>query len=480
MTRRPQDTRRGILRPKPNVAAEAEAEAAPAPAPAPLVADRYRLERLLGVGGLGKVYLATQVQLQRPVALKMLHPELSGRADLMERFEREARAASRLVHPGSVVVYDHGSYEGQLYIAMEFVDGETLASLVGREFPLATERIVDLGRQLCAVLGAAHDLGLLHRDLKPENVLITLDRDGHERVKLVDFGLAYLFRDTTQQRLTREGTVSGTPAFMAPEQALDKPLDPRSDLYALGCVLYEMVTKHVPFEAPSTLETMTMHLYEPPVPPSQRVRHVISKPLEAAILWALQKAPKNRPQSAAELAQALAAALAPPPAARETLEREARARAASLAPMAPVPRDPYAVDRTPSDGSTAIGVGLVEIPAPAGRARPSDAVSAAMVLRAHGWDPTPLAPDQSHRAPPTDLVVLVIDLRLDPTAGLTELRALTAGRPRDAVPIIVVGPDDDFAVMSGALAAGVADYVPESTLETIGRKVRRAAERSRR
>ncbi len=358
---------------------------------------------------------------------------------------------------------------------MEYVPGETLASLVGREFPLTTERVVDLGRQLCQVLGAAHDLGLLHRDLKPENVLITLDRDQRERVKLVDFGLAYLFRDTSQQRLTRQGTVSGTPAFMAPEQALDRPLDPRSDLYALGCVLYELVTGHVPFDGASALETMTMHLYEPPVPPSERVSHPIAKPLEAAILWALQKAPQSRPQSAAELEQALGAALGPTPPARETLERDARARAASLTPMTPVPRDPYAVDRTPSEGSHAIRVGLVEIAASG--APPTDAVSAAMVLRAHGWEPAPLAPRQ---APPTDLVALVLDLRRDPAAGLAELRATTAGRPRDAVPIIVVGPDDDFGVMSGALAAGVADYVPESTLETIGRKVRRAAERTRR
>jgi len=437
------------------------------------VAERFQVEALLGEGGIGRVYLATQVSLGRKAALKVLHPHLSARKDVMERFVREARAASRLNHPGSVTVYDFGEWEGQLYIGMEYLEGPTLSEVIQREFPMNPDRIVDLVGQLCDVLDAAHRMHLLHRDLKPENIVLVRHPDGHQAVKVVDFGLAFVVGDAREARLTRDDAVSGTPCFMAPEQVLNRPLDARSDIYALGCVMYEMLTGAPPFDAPTSIEVLTMQLYDEPMPPSQRVKYAVNRDLEQIVLWALQKAPANRPQHCTELKAALARASSPR--SRQAsrpgldtgalLDREARASAAGIAPQRSLGHS--------EDGITASHAVLLVEPADTPF---SDSVAA--VMRSQGAFVRIIA-DAGDAAievagMPTDAIV--IDVCSKGRAGIEALAQIV---PTLSVPVVAVGPDEDFDAMTRALELGIAEYVPSSQRATLPRKLRRAVERTR-
>jgi serine/threonine-protein kinase len=440
-----------------------------------LVAERYRIEQRLGEGGIGRVYRALQLQLGRPVALKILHPELSGNKDLQARFEREARAASRLTHPGSVVVYDFGAWKDLLYIAMELVAGPSLDAILRSGAPLPPPRVVDLGAQLCDTLAAAHAQGLLHRDLKPENILIARAPDGREVAKVCDYGLAFLLDEEGRSapRLTRDGTVAGTPAFMAPEQVMNRPLDARSDLYALGCVLYEMVCGWPVFAGDSAMEILTKQLYDEPEPPSRRTRQPIPRALERAILWALQKAPGNRPQRASELKAALLHALDAPadkserPSADEVqrlVDRDARGRAAGLLPLPPPAPEALAAQLRDEV--------LVIAPADTPVER-----SVAFVLRAQGIAVRHAADFSVERAAGS----IVVDVRGDPRGGVERLSEALVREPRLALAaLLVVGPDDDFVAMTRALELQSAEYIPESLLPSLPRKLQRALERKRR
>jgi len=439
-----------------------------------LVAERYRIQRRLGEGGIGRVYRALHEQLGRPVALKLLHPELSGRNDMHQRFEREARAASRLNHPGSVMVFDFGSWNGMLYLAMELVEGRSLDDIIRHDSPLPVSRITDLGAQICDALEAAHAIGLLHRDLKPENVLVTTGGDGREHVKICDYGLAYLIGDVGQHapRLTREGTVAGTPTFMAPEQIMNRVLDQRTDLYALGCVLYEMACGKVPFDGSGPMEILTKQLYDEPEPPSRRALRPVPRELEQLILWTLQKVPEKRPQSAAELKAALLATRDPSsrrserPSSEEVqvlFDREARAGAAGIAP--PPARKTADYAPTPAE---------ILVVAAAGT---TFDLSAVAVLRAQGSTVrTALDFESSEKNEG-----IVVDVRDDPTAGLRLLADALVRLPwLTRATVVVVGPDDDFTVMARALELQSAEYVPASLLPTLPRKLHRALDRARR
>lgn len=433
-----------------------------------LVADRYRVVSRLGEGGIGRVYRALHEQLGRWVALKILHPELSDRRELQQRFEREARAASRLNHPGSVMVYDFGAWQDMLYLAMELVLGRSLSEVVHEESPLSVARIVDLGAQVCDALETAHAQGLLHRDLKPENVLVTHNSEGREVTKLCDYGLAWATDETTKgPRLTREGTVAGTPAFMAPEQVMNRELDGRTDVYALGAVLYEMVCGRPPFEGAGPMEILTKQLYDEPEPPSRRAIAPIPKDLEALILKALQKSPAQRPQTAAEMKAALLAVMAPSsrrtdrPSGEEVqvlFDREARAEAAGISPV----KARASSDQTPA----AIKV-MVIAPAEV----PFDR-SAVAILRANGAF---VVATEAFGAPAE---TMVLDVRGDAATGM---QALADARAQGLVGpvLLVVGPDDDFAIMARALELQAAEYVPESLLATLPRKLHRALGRVR-
>ena len=290
---------------------------ASAGAPAPqdpyvgtVVNGKFHVEALIGQGGMGKVYRARHLTLERTVVLKMLHRGFSADPAVAQRFHREAKAASRLNHPNSIAVLDFGQAEdGTLFMAMEYLQGKDLARVIAEDHPLGVARIVRIGAQILSALAEAHALGIIHRDLKPENVMIEPRRNEPDHVKVLDFGIAKISEPGAgEARLTQAGLVCGTPEYMSPEQASGKELDARSDLYSVGVILYQMATGLLPFESDTPVGFLTKHLSEPPPPPSRRRPGVAVAPaLEALIMRALAKDPAARHASADEMKEALLA-----------------------------------------------------------------------------------------------------------------------------------------------------------------------------
>jgi len=290
-----------------------------------VISGRFRVDDLIGQGGMGKVYRARHLALERTVALKVLKPQLLEDPTLVGRFEREAKAASRLNHPNVIQVLDFGRLDndGTLYIVMEHVQGKDLRLVLRDDWPLAEERLCNIMAQVCSALGEAHVNDVIHRDLKPENVMVEARRDQPDHVKVLDFGIAKILgpdvpalarhgivrpADPEQPGLTRHDVVCGTPQYMAPEQATGTALDERCDLYALGVILYQMTTGHLPFDGASSMEVLTRHVNEQPVPPRQRQPDApISEPMERLILRALEKDPARRPQTAEQFRDELLA-----------------------------------------------------------------------------------------------------------------------------------------------------------------------------
>ena len=214
-----------------------------------VLAERYHILKRIGEGGMGRVYLGEHVKMNRQCAIKVMNPALVNDHESATRFAREASSAARIIHPNVAAVFDFGESEGLVYLVMEYVDGEPLSRILSREAPLSLERTVDIALQIADGLGAAHELGIIHRDLKPDNILVARTRAGKEVAKVVDFGIAKAMQETVGEALTRTGLVIGTPEFMSPEQLLGDPIDARSDLYALGCIMHLMLTASPPFEA---------------------------------------------------------------------------------------------------------------------------------------------------------------------------------------------------------------------------------------
>lgn len=268
-----------------------------------LIDDRYEVQSVLGEGGMGTVYRVRHSILERPFALKVLRADLARDADLGERFLREARAAACISHPSVVQITDFGSLPtGQAYFVMELLGGESLSAVVRRGGPLPAGRAVRLLRDMIGALSAAHEAGVIHRDLKPDNVLVCPTQSG-ETVKLLDFGLAKV---AGQSRLTKAGVVFGTPHYMSPEQAMGGTVDERTDLYALGVVMYEMFTGRVPFEADTYMGVLTKHLYVEPTPPSVLLGGMTTLgALELVVLRCLEKKPERRYASMSELGDEL-------------------------------------------------------------------------------------------------------------------------------------------------------------------------------
>ncbi|MGC4113596.1 MAG: serine/threonine-protein kinase [Myxococcales bacterium] len=278
-----------------------------------IVAGKFRIEKLIGEGGMGKVFRATQMSLDKTVVLKVLRTSLLGDARTVARFQREAKAASRLNHPNSISVIDFGqSDDGSLYIAMEYVAGEDLHQLLSREGPLPQKRICRIVGQVLSALADAHAAGVIHRDLKPENIMVEQRRGEADFVKVLDFGIAKIQENEGHggdgQALTRAGFVCGTPEYMSPEQARGLQLDSRTDLYAVGVIIYQCATNMLPFEADSAVALATMHLTTPPPPPRQKYREApISDGMEALILRAMEKDPALRPPTAEDFRRELLA-----------------------------------------------------------------------------------------------------------------------------------------------------------------------------
>ena len=416
-----------------------------------VIGGRFHVVRVLGEGGMGTVYEAEQSGLGRAVALKVLHPHVASAPGFVERFQREAQVLARLRHPGSVEVYDFGADAGLLFLAMERVSGESLEAVLQRERWLPVHRAVGLALQVLEVLRAAHALGIIHRDLKPANLLLEPHPEG-ERVKVLDFGLATLV-DAAHARLTQEGMAVGTVGFMSPEQMRGLPLDGRGDLYALGCVLYELLTGVPPFPAGPSAEVAVAHLYKP-VPPLREARPDLLFPerLEAAVMRALEKLPTARPVDAVAMREELLAVLAepvggvPPGRRGEGKKKERGAPPLEVAPSSPVVGGaPVAVLSARAEA----GALLVESLTTCGfQARRADA---AEPLLGFG-------------------VLLVIAEGRESLARAREL----ASRP-GVPPVLLCGPADDWDLVTGALEGGLFDFVPlPSDPKDLTRKVSRA------
>ena len=281
-----------------------------------VVADRYRLVDLVGEGGMGAVYRAEHIRMGKVLALKILRRDFATESGAAERFLAEAQMVSRLSHPHTIAVFDFGEIDDEgsgFYLAMEYVPGKDLSTVLRESGPLPEVRVVEIGQQILGSLAEAHDAGIVHRDMKPGNVMLMKTRSGEDWVKVLDFGIAKLRHagpDAAGGALgvstttTSVGAIVGTPNYLAPEQARAEPIDPRTDLYAVGCLLYELACGHPPFVAPAAMAVVQAHLRDEP-PPLQAQIGGLSRRFAEVIHRALRKRPEERFQSADEMRDAL-------------------------------------------------------------------------------------------------------------------------------------------------------------------------------
>jgi beta-lactam-binding protein with PASTA domain/predicted Ser/Thr protein kinase len=255
---------------------------------------RYRVERELGRGGMAKVFLGTDTVLGRTVAIKLLAPQFAEDDGFVQRFRREAQAAARIGHPHIVSVFDTGSDDGVHYIVMEYVEGRTLADFLSGGGRIMPDRAIDIAADVLTALEAAHAQGVIHRDIKPGNIMLSPKGE----VKVTDFGIARV--TTTAETVAQTAAILGTASYLSPEQAQGQPVDGRSDIYSLGCVLYEMVTGRPPFLGDSPVAVASKQVLEQPLPPSN-LNPDVTPELDAVILRSLAKNPANRYQSAEEM-----------------------------------------------------------------------------------------------------------------------------------------------------------------------------------
>lgn len=270
--------------------------------------DKYEINEIVGVGGMGTVYKARHILMDRIVALKVLRRELVHDKAMMARFQLEAKAVSRLKHPNVLAVHDFGVTPDQVpYLVMDLLDGITIADILETEGPLAPGRAINIFIQVCEALGHAHSKGVIHRDIKPGNIVISKDNSGADFALVVDFGIAKVFEEGKDvNKLTATGHIFGSPSFMSPEQCMGGNIDQRTDVYSLGCVIYEAVTGVSALCGDSLLETLFKHVNETPRPFSEANRSVAQVPeLEAIVFTALSKKASDRFQSMAEMADAL-------------------------------------------------------------------------------------------------------------------------------------------------------------------------------
>jgi serine/threonine protein kinase len=277
-----------------------------------IIAGRFRIECEIGTGGMGTVYRAKHLGLERPVAVKIIKPEYAFDPDVADRFMREARTMARLRHPNAAMIFDAGNLpDGRHFIIMEYVEGQTLSEVLEREGRFTPERAVQVASAICDVLAEAHNLGIIHRDLKPSNIML------NERgICVLDFGVAKVLAtsaEATQTHATTgSGVIVGTPRYMSPEQCLGQRVGARSDLYSLGVLLYEMLAGRPPFTDPLASAVLVKQATAPP-PPLPKLREDIPRPLAAAIHKLLAKRPDDRPQNAQAAQKLLEKSIIPPP-----------------------------------------------------------------------------------------------------------------------------------------------------------------------
>jgi serine/threonine protein kinase len=314
---------------------------------------KLQILQKIGSGGMGTVYKALEPDTKRMVGVKILHPKLANRKDLVSRFGREARALSQLSHPNTVKVFSYGELEdGSLYIIMELLEGKNLNQSVRAEGPFSVARALPILIKACGALEEAHKAGIIHRDLKPENIFLVQNASVRDFPKLLDFGLAKVGERQLRPGsviLTQEGMVFGTPEFMSPEQAQGKVLTPASDVYSLAVILYEVLTGKLPFDAKSAMDYIQLHVMGKPIPLNQRVTGKVFPPmLERIVERALAKRPEERFASAEEFGRAMQSLLdgatelpplvrVPPPPSAPLLARPPAPEPVPAGAFAPVP-----------------------------------------------------------------------------------------------------------------------------------------------
>jgi len=440
------------------------------PALGDVLAQRYRLERVLGEGGMGAVYEATQLDLGRPVAIKVMLAQYSHDGAASARFQREARVTAALHHPGVVKIFDFGRDEqNRSFLVMERLVGSMLREHVHPEAaPMPSARAIDIGVQIADVLVATHELGRVHGDLKAGNVFPEKTLDGSDRVVVVDFGLGYIEERPDASRLTKEGVIAGTPTYMSPEQCAGKGIGPASDVYALGCMLYEMACGVPPFDGQS-LQLLVQHSFEEPVPPTRKRAGVaVPHTFEVLILEMLGKRPDARPTAAVVVERLRHLASAGDRRERgrnaELLEgRAARMIATVNAPGTPTGPEGGHGYREPPHASAAPTTG--KLVAVVGTMGPGFALG----LRANGFAVQEV---QSPPLPEGTSVILALD------QGDVALTNLLSFGP----PVVADADADDVERMSRLVAMGVADVVPrparvEQLVSKLDRAIKKAARR---
>ena len=274
-----------------------------------VLAERYHMLKRLGEGGMGTVYLAEHVKMNRQCAVKVMNSALLSDSESAQRFAREASNAARIIHPNVAAVFDYGETDGVVYLVMEYVDGLSLTRLLDRETTLQPARAVDVAHQVAEALVAAHELGIVHRDLKPDNIIVAPGKNGRDIAKVVDFGIAKAIEEGPAESLTRTGLVIGTPEYMSPEQLLGDPVDARSDIYSLGCILYQMLTGRRSFDEPTREQMIKRRLTERAPHPRDLVPE-LPKTLDLIVARMLARAPQDRYGTVAEVRDLLIPAIA--------------------------------------------------------------------------------------------------------------------------------------------------------------------------
>lgn len=268
----------------------------------------YLLTKKLGEGGMGAVYLAENKAIDQKIAVKVLHPSSAGSDEILQRFNREANTIARLTHPNTIRVFIFGKTpESMIYMAMEYVSGISLREEMYQRGPFDEQRAIAIMRQVLHALAEAHEMGIIHRDLKPDNIMLTHFRGVDDYVKVLDFGIAKMTGPDgdNQRKLTQAGVVYGTPEYLSPEQARGRDIDHRVDLYAMGIILYEMITGVVPFTGDTALKILSGHVYQPPPDPMTISDVRVAKPMRDIIMRAIQKKPEDRFQNGMEFLEAL-------------------------------------------------------------------------------------------------------------------------------------------------------------------------------
>ena len=427
-----------------------------------VIAGRYRLVRVLGRGGMGAVYEAAQLGLNRTVAVKLMHPQVGEDPDARARFEREARVTAALQHPGAIKIFDFGEDAGRLFLVMERLDGTPLRTFVADDRPpMPLPRTLEIARQIAEVLVAAHDLNLVHRDLKPENIFLETTSEGGDRVVVLDFGLAFIDQREDVARMTQAGMLMGTPAYIAPEQISGTHVGPPADIYAFGCMLYEMITSETPFDA-APMMLLPMHLFEVPVPPSRRRADTyIPRALEELTLRMLAKRAEDRPDARAIVAVLSQLALTLGERERARGREALEGRAARMIPTVNAPLSPIASGAPAPAAEVASDGSVVAVTS----ALPSELT---LGLRANGF--------RVERVTQAALPEGAVAIFVTPPDRATLEAALRTG-----LPVLTELDAEDASGISAVMAMGVADVVTRPVrVDQLAKKLGRAIKRSQR